>query len=346
MDQSGSDVTRERGTSRYGRSRWLEREADHSDRGECITCGSTHRVPRFVTGGYRYVACGSCGLVRLFPRPDPAAIETLYESPYFEHGEGGGYAGYDADADLHDRNARDRLDLIEQIGRRVPASSHGHPDIVFNRVIVDVGCGSGYVLREAERRGWEARGIDVSEWARRRAHLLGLATYRSLPEAMDDLRGRTRVVTFFQSLEHLTRPDQALRQARELLVAEGSVVIETWDLDSRVARVFGRRWQQITPPSVIYLFSRRTLSALLARNGFAVRETRRTSKVVSVGLVLSILASKYTVLRPVERLVNRLGVSAWSIRYRLGDLITITAVRETSPPGRLPDERALPHASA
>lgn len=331
-DKAPRDLTRDRARSAEGRSPWLEREADHSDEGECVACGSRDRIPRFELEGYRYVACGSCGLVRLFPRPDPAAIETLYESPYFELGAGGGYAGYDTDASLHDRNARDRLDLIERTARRVTPGSPDHPGSGAGRAIVDVGCGTGYVLREAERRGWEACGVDVSEWARRRAHSLCLATYRSLPEAIDDLGGRTHVVTFFQSLEHLTRPDHALRQAGELLIGGGSLVIETWDLDSRVARAFGRRWQQITPPSVIYLFSRRTLSGLLARHGFAVVETRTTSKVVSVGLVLSIIAGKYPFVRPLERIAARFGVSAWSFRYRFGDLITITALKVTSPP--------------
>lgn len=300
-------------------SRWRQREADHADRGECITCGSSWRIARFEVDGYRYVTCGSCGLVRLFPRPDPTAIETLYDSTYFEEGEGGGYAGYDADATLHSRNARDRLALVE---RWAPATGSRA------RVLLDVGCGTGYVLLDARRRGWSVHGVDISEWARQRARAAGLRTFGSLRESMDELCARADVVTFFQSLEHLTRPDEALRQAHELLRPGGMVVIETWDLDSRVARLFGRHWQQVTPPSVVYLFSRRTLAALLAHNGFNVLHVRATSKVVSVGLVLAILAGKYSVLRPVERLARRIGLASRSIHYRLGDLMTVVAQRD------------------
>lgn len=65
---------------------------------------------------------------------------------------------------------------------------------------------------------------------------------------MVELRSRADAVTFFQSLEHLTRPEETLRQAHELLRPGDMVVIETWDLDSRVACLFGHHWQQVTPP--------------------------------------------------------------------------------------------------
>ena len=72
-----------------------------------------------------------------------------------------------------------------------------------------------------------------------------------------------------QVLEHLVDPLGALRAVHRSLRPEGHLRIETWDRSSLVARLLGARWQQVTPPSVLWLFRGDDLAAVLGAAGFA-----------------------------------------------------------------------------
>src|SRR3954470_25071373 len=130
----------------------------------CVSCGQTKCTPRLAIAPWAYVACSECGLVRLDPLPSEEEAARLYTREYFEEGAWGGYHGYDADAPLHQRNARRRLTFVEAHAPRAGQF----------RWFIDVGCGTGYVLLEARIRGWNTVGVDISSWAREVATSRGL----------------------------------------------------------------------------------------------------------------------------------------------------------------------------
>lgn len=97
-------------------------------------------------------------------------------------------------------------------------------------VWVDVGCASGAFLTAAARAGWGGIGIDVAPidmpfWT---------MPFDKWVCDRDGLDGHgTRVVSFFDSLEHMPDPTIAIRTAARDLAAPGSVlVIEAPDLDA------------------------------------------------------------------------------------------------------------------
>lgn len=261
-------------------------------------------------GGYGYVACSGCDLTRLEPFPDDRSARTMYDDDYFAGAAHGGYGDYVRDAPLHRRNGRARI-------RRL-----GPPDRAGD-VFVDVGCAFGYTMAAADAAGWTPIGIDPNETARRTVTDAGFGVGAD----WDDLElepAAVGAVGFFQSLEHLADPVAALGRAACHLVDGGRLIIETWNRDSAVARLAGRRWQQATPPSVLWLFSRRDLEVLLDRAGFDVRTYRRTSKWVSLGLVGSQMRARDR-SGPLVRAA--LALQRVPIPYALGDLVTVVARR-------------------
>jgi SAM-dependent methyltransferase len=96
--------------------------------------------------------------------------------------------------------------------------------------LLDVGCGAGWAIGLAIRRGATVSGLDAAEG------LLALARERS-PRA--DLRhgdlaelpygdAAFDVVTSFNALQYAADPVAALRQARRVTAPAGSVVVMTW----------------------------------------------------------------------------------------------------------------------
>jgi SAM-dependent methyltransferase len=193
---------------------------------------------------------------------------------------------------------------------------------------VDLGCAVGFTLDESRRAGFTVLGVEMSPWARNVAReSLGLPVCPTLAEANREISGKAAVLSMFQVLEHLPDPVAALKEAHACLRPGGMLLIETWDRGSLVARLFGRHWQQITPPSVLWLLDRQSLTHSLESTGFRVSALLRTSKSVSVGWGLGLLAEKMpTIFAPLFRLLDRSAISRLGVRYRMGDLVTVVAV--------------------
>lgn len=276
----------------------------------CLAPGCAELLQR---EGYRYYVCGHCDEAFLHPQPAPEVLDGLYGgNAYFEGGGHGGYSDYDADEALHRDNARRRLERV-----RARFAGAGR--------LVDVGCATGFFLDEARRAGLEVTGVEVSRWAASRARARLDAPVHS---DLSEVQGQADVVTFFQVLEHMPDPSRALAKAHAILRPGGLLVIETWDRSSLVARAMGAHWQQVTPPSVLFLFSRRSLQQRLERAGFGGVAQHSSGKRVSAGFVSGLLAEKYPrALGQAARLLQGSAVGQLGVTYRLGDLVTVTATR-------------------
>ena len=278
----------------------------------CPSCRETRSRPLLAKDGYAYRACLGCGGAWLHPRP--ASAESLYDASYFLGGAHGGYVDYEADEAIHRANAVRRLDLIGRVHPGPPGR------------VLDVGCAVPFFLDEARSRGWQVVGVDASGWARERARERFCIDVRARIDGVAE--GDVAVATLYQVLEHVVEPTDTLNAVHRCLQPGGALVLETWDRASAVARLFGRYWQQVTPPSVVHLFTRDGLSALLRRTGFDDVRFERASKAVSVGFVAGLLARKHPRLfGGLAAIARHRLVRSRELHYSLGDLITVTARR-------------------
>ena len=284
--------------------------------GACGICGSELSTSWLNRREWNYRACSTCGAVWLDPLPADGWAEAYYDRSYFAGGRQGGYLDYLADEIQHRVNGQARVALASRFGASPPG------------MWLDVGCAAGFTLVEAHKAGFSVLGVEPSGWARDVARQrFGLKVARTLREARDEHAGQVDVVSLFQVLEHLRDPIAALRDARACLRPNGLLILETWDRSSRVARLFGRYWQQIAPPSVLWLFDRKSIAHSLARTGFRPPEIEPTSKRVNLSWVLGSLAEKAPrALGTGLRAVGRSGLQRVGITYGLGDLISVAAM--------------------
>jgi len=136
--------------------------------------------------------------------------------------------------------------------------------------LVDLGCWLGFLVSEAQGRGWKARGVEpsrfASEYARR---TLGLDVATATLESADLPAGSFSAVTMNDVIEHLPDPGEALDRIHGLLVPGGALYLAIPDAGSRVARALGVRWWSVIPTHVQY-FTRNSVRELLGRHGFVV----------------------------------------------------------------------------
>lgn len=140
--------------------------------------------------------------------------------------------------------------------------------------LLEVGCGSGWMLSLMQSRGWRAEGVDFDEKAVTYARAQGLQV------GLGDLRAQNYAAQSFDVIigshliEHLYDPGDFLRECRRLLVENGRLVLVTPNLDSLGHKVFKRNWRGLEPPRHLQLFTGNSIAELSRRAGFANCEIR------------------------------------------------------------------------
>lgn len=235
------------------------------------------------------VRCEACGLMMANPQDDAATLAEAYRV----HAD----PAYDQELHSRQRAARGYLALVDTY------------DAAKGRML-DVGCGTGTFVCLAREHGWDAEGIDASEWmtehARRRCPAGTFHVGDPLAAAFDP--GRLQAVTVWNVLEHVPAPAAILGRIRSWLVPDGRLFIRVPNAASLVARLTGRRWVLLVREHLWY-FSPETMERLLRAEGFEVIAVRSTTIHASMGNVLRRIGQ------------GRGPVSGWADRlYRTGML--------------------------
>lgn len=220
------------------------------------------------------VRCTRCGLCYLKKRLRPDALKALYGEHYFNSDDSGS-KGYD-------HYLSDRPEILKTFGRRlglIEKLRRGH----VGRVL-DVGCAAGFFLEAAKSRGWDAEGIEISEYAANVARKRGLsvASGEFLPCSKGLESGSFDAITMWDYIEHVREPGAEIRRVSELLVPGGIFALATPDVGSLPARIFRSRWMGIKPEEHLYYFDRPSILRYLEDHGMRAEVVRSTGKYVSL----------------------------------------------------------------
>ena len=141
--------------------------------------------------------------------------------------------------------------------------------------LLDVGAGSGMLVEQALRMGFDAEGVEPSKWLHARAQELRLPVHLgTFPHP--EINGNYDVITAVDVLEHVSNPLTLLSEIRRALNVDGIAVIVTPDVKSLAARVFKWKWWHFRVAHISY-FSKETLLFALQKTGYRVRDMRRAS---------------------------------------------------------------------
>lgn len=225
----------------------------------CYLCGSDRARTAFVEDGVPLRRCLACAHVY------SGWPQDQHYDGYWKNGVSG--------ADLDFWDGAHRLVYEDFVRRFLPASPG---------TLVDVGCGLGFFLGTVRRHrpGWSLRGYELSEfavgWAQEHNDLRGIVQ-RCPVEESDLPPGSVDVVTMWDVIEHLPRPQALLRRLAGLLKPGGFVFVQTpnWPVQYARARttvlldrgvVPGKRY--LYAKDHVNQFSRRSLTRLAVETGF------------------------------------------------------------------------------
>lgn len=279
----------------------------------CAVCGvPTPHQRVYEKLGYPILACRRCGLGSTYLAPgfNPA---SLYDDAYFSGGQPDGYADYAGSEPVLRKEFRRVLQDLRKCG-----STGGK--------LLELGCAYGFFLSEARDR-YECLGVEMAPSAVAFARSRGLEVIEgSLREQILTERGPFDAVAMLDCIEHLPAPDQTVALLARGLRPGGYIVITTGDWDSALARLTNANWRLMTPPQHLFFFSRKTLTALLERNGFEVLSVSSPWKLVPIGLALYQVTSRAGFRLTVPGWLGRVGVPV-----NLFDTVRVIARKKGNP---------------
>lgn len=236
-------------------------------------CTQQH-TPVLEKNGWQIQQCDTCGHRHTIVADAPSHIKEVYSDAYFFEG-GQGYPNY-----LDEKN------ILLQYGRRYAGIMQ---KITQPGSMLDVGSASGFILKGFAEAGWQCKGLEPNN---------NMSLYGKNELGLDIETGslenfttseKFNLVTLIQVIGHFTNVDAAMEQIVVMLEPGGFVLVESWDMSSRYAKIMGRHWHEYSPPSVVNWFSEKTLVQLFNYYGFEQVAKGRPLKKISLKHGFSLL---------------------------------------------------------
>lgn len=204
---------------------------------------------------FRIVRCRRCGLVYVNPR--------IEEQAKLAH-----IAALSGTMSVEDTQSRDggvhKL-VLDTLERHCPRGR-----------LLDVGCATGGLLRQARERGWQVAGVEAARpLAEFAASRYGLDVRAATLESAGFAEATFDAVVMVNTIEHLYHPARVVREAFRILRPGGVLYSMTPDYDHRLVRLvqaFGlmKDADRLDPTAHPYYFTPRTHATLVERQGFSV----------------------------------------------------------------------------
>jgi SAM-dependent methyltransferase len=132
--------------------------------------------------------------------------------------------------------------------------------------LLDIGAGSGFLVSEALQLGYQAEGVEPSDWLSAQGQKASLNIHHgTLPHK--DIQNGFDIVTLIDVIEHVSNPLTLLKEAGKVMAKDGIGMMVTPDINSFFARIMGRKWWHYRVAHIGY-FNRKSLNILLDRAGF------------------------------------------------------------------------------
>ncbi len=209
------------------------------------------------------VRCRQCRMVYTNPRPAAESLGRFYPSDYKPHRK------------PREKRGPPRVHPFERLLGRPCRERRGQLPWRGLGRLLDFGCGGGSFLRRMNDLGWDVVGLDSAGTAietirndyKLKAHVGTLPHPELRPCSFE-------IVTMWHSLEHVPEPMETLREAYQLLIPGGKLVVACPNIDSWAFRRFHDDWFGLDLPRHLSHFTPTTATLALQTAGFRLDSIR------------------------------------------------------------------------
>ncbi|MBA4184383.1 MAG: class I SAM-dependent methyltransferase [Acidobacteria bacterium] len=222
----------------------------------CPLCYSERRETSYGQfGEHKIMRCQDCQAHYLYPRLTESAMRRFYTNDnYFE----GGDSGYS------DTSYADQEGALSSTFKRLMRNLHKRK--LTGGSLLEVGCGYGYLLEEANEYFSHRVGTDFSPQGVRLASAKADEVYEGGIEQIP-VAAKFDCVIATHVIEHVYQPLEFVKQLISHTEPSGTVILAAPDMGGMLRKVMGHRWPSFKIPEHVVYFDAVTLSALMRRAG-------------------------------------------------------------------------------
>ncbi|MFM8431285.1 MAG: class I SAM-dependent methyltransferase [Bacteroidota bacterium] len=225
----------------------------------CKVCSSAGLTSLGKSYPEKLMRCKDCGLIQFIQDPSEEELNSHY----------GNYPVSGGVSDITIKRYEEILDTLE-------------PYRVKGRLL-DVGCGEGFFLEVAKRRGWEVHGTEFSPLYIPICESKGINMKFGRLNPDDYTHDFFDVITWFEVIEHINNPNKEIESFRKIIRPEGAVYVTTPNINSISRILLKGKWTAITYPDHLCYYSPFSIKKLFLRYGFHVVSLKTTG--VSIGRI-------------------------------------------------------------
>lgn len=258
----------------------------------CLICNQKTKY-LFTIANYPVVECLNCGHRMTKVKNVASHIERTYSDNYFFDG-GAGYPNY-----------LDEETILTQYGRRYGEILAKY--IKNNGKVLDVGAAAGFILKGLVDAGWEGYGVEPNECMAQYAKNKLRLNVQTCPIESYHSSVKFDLICLIQVIAHLVDPLKIIRHLDGILAENGFILVETWNTKSITARIFGKKWHEYSPPSVLHWFCNDSLNYLFEKCNFQRHASGRPSKKLNWKHAQSLLLFKLNKMpfsSQIEKILN------------------------------------------
>ena len=223
----------------------------------CILCGSYSLYKIKGYEQHHLIKCKSCKFVFCEPIPSLEELEDHYK----------GYGRDDYLSPITIKRYHEILDSFEPYRK--------------TNKLIDVGCGIGYFLEFAKKRGWDVFGTEFTDEAIQKCSEKGIKMEKGILDPENYMPGEFDIITSFEVIEHINNPVHELNSFHKLLRKGGLVYVTTPNFNSLLRYQLKSDYNAICYPEHLSYYTPNTLKKVFTRQGF------KTKKIQSTGISLT-----------------------------------------------------------
>ncbi len=263
---------------------------------ECPYCKSKERTLAYkdvqdwsfycAPGKWSYWDCTNCEALYLNPRPKEEFIYKAYAS-YYTHGSTSNRFSQRLkeriknECFFHWKNAdlQPRLQIPKLLSfvltplkklLHIPYELEQLVDLQRGKLL-DVGCGSGYILNIAQQLGWNVTGLEIDPNAVKAAQIRGLNVLQGDYRNLKNMANEFDCVICSHVLEHVHEPLALITLLVQALKPGGSLLLSLPNATSHVRTEFKENWRGLEAPRHVAIPKKTKLIEILSlRNKFSI----------------------------------------------------------------------------
>jgi len=219
---------------------------------------------------FNYLECRQCGCLQLVDVP--ADLGKYYPPGYYSFGDQGPVKAW-----IQSRWAAYTMGHFSLVGWAVDRFLWRYGGLTAIRragigraaSILDVGCGSGMLIRDLHRLGFtNVTGLDPYI-PKDTSPAPGVLVHK---KQLGEMNGQFDLIMLHHSFEHMSNPLEVMRQLTRLVVPKGLIMIRIPVADSYAWRHYGTDWMHMDPPRHLFLHTRKSIEQLAREAGLRVAE--------------------------------------------------------------------------